>query len=81
MKRKKARTANDPELDKALFRFVKERQAGAPVSGPVLSVQAQKFRNNLHEDLGLFQFPHIRSTGESKVFLTEIYMEAILLSQ
>jgi len=51
MKRKKARTANDPELDKAVFTwFVKERQAGTPSSGPVLSVQAQKFHNDLHVD-------------------------------
>ena len=51
MKRKKVRTANDPELDKAVFAwFVKERQVSSPISGPVLSVQAQKFQNYLHED-------------------------------
>ena len=45
---KKARIANDPELDKAVFAwFVKERQAGTPISGLVLSVQAQKFHNKL----------------------------------
>ena len=51
MKRKKARTANDPELDKAVFtRFVKDRQADTPSSGPVQSVQAQKFHSDLHAD-------------------------------
>ncbi len=56
MKRKKARTANDPELDKAVYSwFVKERQAGTPISGPVMSVQAQKFHNQLHvENSGEF---------------------------
>jgi hypothetical protein len=51
MKRKKARTANDPDLDKAVFTwFVKERSAVTPISGHVLSVQAQKFHNEPHTD-------------------------------
>jgi len=49
MKRKKARTASDPELDKAVYSwFVKVRQAGTPIIGPVVSVQAQKYHNQLH---------------------------------
>ena len=44
MKRKKTRTANDPELDKAVFTwFVKKRQGGITISGPVLSLQAHTF--------------------------------------
>ena len=39
MKRKNARTANDPELDKAGSHGLWESQAGTPISGPVLSVQ------------------------------------------
>jgi hypothetical protein len=80
MKRKRARTANDPDLDKAVFTwFVKERSAGTPISGPVLSVQAQKFHNELHTDnpgdfvaskgwLNRFQHRHgitqVKITGE-----------------
>ena len=82
MQRKKARTANDPELDKAVFSwFVKERQAGTPISGPVLSMQAQKFHSQLHADnsgdfvaskgwLNRFQHRHgisqVKINGESR---------------
>ena len=78
MKRKNARTANDPELDKVVFTwFVK--QAGTPINGPVLSVQAQTFHNDLHANnpsdfaaskgwLNHFQHHHgisqVKSTGE-----------------
>jgi len=50
-KRKKARTASDPGPDKAVYSWlVKERQAGTPISGLVMWVEAQKFQNQLHVD-------------------------------
>ena len=49
LKRKRVKTAKDPELDKAVFTwFVQERQTGTPISGPILSAQAQKFSKELH---------------------------------
>ena len=46
LKRKKARTGNDPELDKAVYSwFVKARWAGTPINGPVMSVQAVQLCN------------------------------------
>ena len=48
MKRKKTRTAKDPQLDKAVFICgVKGKHAGTLISSPVLSIQPQK----LHTDL------------------------------
>ena len=54
MKRMKARTANNPNLDKAVFTwFVKVRQAGTRVP-PLVALfwvsQAQKFHKDLHAD-------------------------------
>ena len=47
MKIKKVRTAKDPH--KAVFAyFVKEGQAGIPISSPVLSIQAQNLPSDLH---------------------------------
>ena len=49
MKRKKAKTAKDPELDKAMFNwFVQERNAGTPLCGPVVVAQAKKMSQTLH---------------------------------
>ena len=51
MKRSMARTAKDPQNDKEVFaRSVKERQDGTPISGPLLSISAQKLHNNLSID-------------------------------
>ena len=77
MKRKKARTANDPELDKAVFTWlVKERQAGISISGPILSVHAQNFHNNLPTDNSsdfiaykgwLIHFQHCHGINQVKI--------------
>ena len=49
LKRKRVKTAKDPELDKAVFTwFVQETQTGTPISGPILSAQTQKFSKELH---------------------------------
>ena len=40
MQRKRARTASDPGLDKAVFNwFVQEQQHGVPISGPIMKAQ------------------------------------------
>ena len=50
-KRKKARTAGDRDLDRTVYSwFVKVRQVGTPISGPLMAVQPQKFHKQLHVD-------------------------------
>lgn len=47
--RKRARLANDPELDNKVFEwFVQQREAGTPIAGPVIQAQAKKFHQALH---------------------------------
>ena len=47
--RKRAKQAQDPVLDKALFEwFVQERSEGMPISGSLIKMQAQKMDKQLH---------------------------------
>lgn len=47
--RKKAWTANDELLDKAMLTwFMKEQSQGTPLSGPIMRHQAEKFHHQLH---------------------------------
>ncbi|XP_039590582.1 jerky protein homolog-like [Polypterus senegalus] len=49
LRRKRARTAKDPELDKATFNaFCEGRNNGIPISGPVIQVQAEKLYKEIH---------------------------------
>ncbi len=49
LQRKRARTAKDAPLDKAMFTwFVQEQNAGVPLGGPILRAQALKFNNTLN---------------------------------
>ena len=51
MKRIKATTAKDPQLDNVNFKwFVKEKQADSLISGLVFSIQAQKLPKEPHID-------------------------------
>ncbi|XP_028678617.1 jerky protein homolog-like [Erpetoichthys calabaricus] len=49
LRRKTARTAKDPELDKATFNaFCETRNNGIPISGPVIQAQAEKLYKEIH---------------------------------
>ncbi|XP_028666328.1 jerky protein homolog-like [Erpetoichthys calabaricus] len=49
LRRKRARTAKDPELDKATFNaFCESRNNGIPISGPVIQAQAEKLYKEIH---------------------------------
>ncbi len=51
MDRKRARTAENPTLDSAMYTwFVQEQRSGVPLSGPVVKAQAQKFSQELQPD-------------------------------
>ena len=51
LKRKKQRTAKDPVLDTAMVNwFAQERQAGLPISGPVVKAQAVIFNKSIKGD-------------------------------
>ena len=51
IKRKKIKTAKDPQLDKAAFTwFVKERQTDSHINGPVFRIQVQKLHSDIHVD-------------------------------
>ena len=47
-KRKRSRTAQDPQLEKAVFTwFNQARSEGTPISGPVIQAQAKKLNEGL----------------------------------
>uniref|UniRef100_A0A8C4RFE6 HTH CENPB-type domain-containing protein n=1 Tax=Erpetoichthys calabaricus TaxID=27687 RepID=A0A8C4RFE6_ERPCA len=49
LRRKRARTAKDPELDKTTFNAICEaRNNGIPISGPVIQAQAEKLYKEIH---------------------------------
>ncbi|XP_028664025.1 jerky protein homolog-like [Erpetoichthys calabaricus] len=49
LRRKRARTAKDPELEKATFNaFCEARNNGIPISGPVIQAQAEKLCKEIH---------------------------------
>jgi len=51
MARKRARTAQDPVVDRALYSwFVEKRADGTPISGPILQSQATQIAQTLHGD-------------------------------
>ena len=48
-KRKRARTAQDPQLEKVVFTwFNQARSEGMPISGPIIQAQAKKMNQSLH---------------------------------
>ena len=48
-KKKKARTAQDPQLEKAVFTwFNQDRSEGMPISGSIIQAQAKKTNQSLH---------------------------------
>jgi hypothetical protein len=47
-KRKRARTANDTELDDAVYTwFTEQREQGVPISGTILKAQAEKMAQTM----------------------------------
>ena len=49
LSRKRARTAKDVDLDTVLYTwFVQQQQGGVPLSGPIVSAQAEKFDKELN---------------------------------
>ena len=49
MARKRARTAQDPVVDRALYSwFVEKRADGTPISGPILQSQVTQMAQTLH---------------------------------
>ena len=64
LQRKRARKAQDPKLDKALFNwFVQENSAGTPVSGEHVKIQAAKIHKQLHDDNEPESSTFVASTG------------------
>ena len=50
-KRKRARTANDTELDDAVYTwFTQQREQGVPISGTILKAQAEKIAKSKDTD-------------------------------